>query len=187
MKKVFFLIASICLATNALAQQKISWEAQGGLNVSSISNDPTSSHLGFNLGLRRTRYFSPSTNGAYYNVGAQLTSKGASKGTKFVSIYYLEVPVHCGYEFSIEENTNAFVEVGPYVAYGLLGSNNFLEDTNVFEKANRLDAGLGGRVGISFKRCSVSLGYDLGLLTLDKKGSRSIYNRNLHFSIGYRF
>ena len=65
--------------------------------------------------------------------------------------------------------------------------NNVLEDTNVFEEANRLDAGLGGRVGISFKRCSVSLGYDLGLLTLDKKGSESIYNRNLHFSIGYRF
>ena len=187
MKKVFFLIASVCLATNAMAQQKISWEAQGGLNVSSWSNDPSGSHLGFNLGLHRTYYFSPSTNGTYYNVGALLTSKGASKGKNFVSIYYLEVPVHYGYKFSIEQNTNAFVELGPYVAYGLLGSNNFLEDTNVFEEANRLDAGLGGRVGISFKRCSVSLGYDLGLLTLDKKGSESIYNRNLHFSIGYRF
>lgn len=187
MKKVFFLIASVCLATNAMAQQKISWEAQGGLNVSSWSNDPSGSHLGFNLGLRRSSYFSPSTNGTYYNVGALLTSKGASKGKNFVSIYYLEVPVHYGYKFSIEQNTNAFVELGPYVAYGLLDSNNFLEDTNAFEEANRLDAGLGGRVGISFKSCSVSLGYDLGLLALNKTGLESIYNRNLHFSIGYRF
>ena len=97
------------------------------------------------------------------------------------------MPVHYGYKFSIEQNTNAFVEVGPYVAYGLLDSNNFLEDTNAFEEANRLDAGLGGRVGISFKSCSVSLGYDLGLLALNKTGLESIYNRNLHFSIGYRF
>lgn len=178
MKKSLFLAAFSLLAAGAFAQSNTIWEAQVGLNMANISESPAGSHIGYNLGLRRTHFFSSSTTGTYYNAAALLSNKGAGTGEEGFSLSYLEVPVHYGYKFAVNEKIGAFVEAGPYVAYGLFAANN------AFDFMKRLDAGVGGRVGVNLNKCSLSLGYDMGLLPLAEGGGS---NRNLTISVGYKF
>ena len=178
MKKTFLLAAFSLLAAGTFAQSNTTWEAQVGLNMANISQGEADSHIGYNLGLRRTHFFSSSATGPYYNAAALLSNKGAGTGEYAFSLSYLEVPVHYGYKFAVNEKIGAFVEAGPYVAYGLFGANN------AFDVLKRFDVGVGGRVGVNLSKYSLSLGYDMGLLPLSEEGGA---NRNFAISLGYRF
>ena len=48
----------------------------------------------------------------------------------------------------------------------------------------RLDAGLTALLGSEYKKVSVNLGYDFGMVNIDRV--YEVYNRNLFLNIGYR-
>lgn len=194
MKKVFFLIASVCLATNAMAQQKISWEAQAGIGSTSLSSDAGSlvqPKIGFQLGVRATKDIPSIAQGVYGNAGAFIASKGATFDIGIVkadiTAYYLEIPVHLGYKKAVNEQFTLFGEAGPYLGYGIVGKahsqsisfngGTITDNEDVFKTKDRITYGLGLRCGAEFKqKYTASVGYAF---------SKDI--NSLILTIGYKF
>ena len=178
MKKKILLITSICLATSALAQQKISWEAQASIGSTSLSNNLgglVQPKIGFQLGMRATKDIPSITQGVYGNAGAFIASKGASFDLDVIktnaTAYYLEIPVHLGYKKAVNEQITVFGEAGPYLGYGIMGNSNtqvtnysgetITENEDIFKTTDRMTYGLGLRCGVEFKqKYTVSVGYD---------------------------
>ena len=131
--------------------------------------------------------------------GAQINGNDAS--LKF-NPYYLEIPIHMGYKYAINDNFAIFGNFGPYFAVGLFGkmkATGYLIDeveglTSIHDSAKvfgnnamkRFDFGLGLKAGVEFfQKYQVSIGYDWGLLdNIEDSGNK---NRNLMLSVGYFF
>lgn len=222
MKKSFLIVLctliSIC---NTYAQSNISWEGQAGLNLSTISTTGYSSRAGFHVGIRGNMPIPSLYNGVYVNAGAFLSLKGASVdmgdlGGGKSNAYYLDIPVHMGYKYNINDNFAVFGEFGPYFDFGLFGKTNthgidldddyeFVsgsESHNTFDEFKRFDFGLGLRFGMEFhQKYTFSIGYDFGLINSWKKDwikeedcdgetiniVGSVKNRNLSITLGYKF
>ena len=148
---------------------------------------------------------------------ALLTLKGAkidggSIATVKFNPYYLEIPVHVGYKYAVNEDFALFGSVGPYLAVGLFGKAKLnignaigdwadiegkvsvggLEGKSVSEDIfgddgfKRFDFGLGLKAGVEFnKKYQVALSYDFGLIDVQK--DLGMKNRNLMISLGYMF
>ena len=131
---------------------------------------------------------------------ALLTLKGAkidggSIATVKFNPYYLEIPVHVGYKYAVNENFALFGSVGPYLAVGLFRKDKLsignaigdwadiegmesvggLEGKSVSEDIfgddgfKRFDFGLGLKAGVEFnKKYQVALSYDFGLIDVQK-------------------
>lgn len=146
--------------------------------------------------------------GAKYNsekigggiINSYLSGMGNSSviDNKSVSInaIYLQLPVYGGYKFNLKDNLSIHIATGPYISYGV-GGKATIDDTetnghtvktkkNVFGKDDwkRLDAGLTALLGAECNKFSVNLGYDFGMVNIDRV--YEIYNRNLFVNIGYR-
>ena len=160
---------------------------------------------------------SQEASGAYMDFAALLTLKGAkidggSIATVKFNPYYLEIPVHVGYKYAVNENFALFGSVGPYLAVGLFGKAKLsignaigdwadiegmesvggLEGKSVSEDIfgddgfKRFDFGLGLKAGVEFnKKYQVALSYDFGLIDVQK--DLGMKNRNLMISFGYMF
>ena len=139
---------------------------------------------------------------------ALLTLKGAKiDGGSIASIkfnpYYLEVPVHVGYKYAVNDDFALFGNVGPYIAVGLfgkakakvdgniadlgeLGTNSASEDIFGDDGLKRFDFGLGLKAGVEFsKKYQFAISYDFGLVEVAK--DLGMKNRNLMISLGYMF
>ncbi len=139
---------------------------------------------------------------------ALLTLKGAKiDGGSIASIkfnpYYLEVPVHVGYKYAVNDDFALFGNVGPYIAVGLfgkakakvdgniadlgeLGTNSASEDIFGNDGLKRFDFGLGLKAGVEFsKKYQFAISYDFGLVEVAK--DLGMKNRNLMISLGYMF
>ena len=83
---------------------------------------------------------------------------------------------------------------GPYVAFGISGSEGSYGDGGMFQ---RFDAGLSAIGGIQFHKLQITAGFDLGLVDQmgfdgwktikDITGASSVQNRNFKLSVGYFF
>lgn len=205
MKKVFILIAILAISfVSVNAQQKLRWGITGGMNVSSFSITGFDSRIGFHLGAKAELGLPQVTNGAYMDFGALLSLKGAqinggSVGGLNFNPYYLEVPVHIGYKYAVNESFSLFGSAGPYLAIGLFGNAsgkvNTGDDVESSEGSEpifgegalkRFDFGLGLKAGAEFnQKFQISIGYDWGLIeTLEYTGLK---NRNLMISLSYMF
>lgn len=220
MKKIILMAICAIMGISTYAQN-LTWEGQVGLNVSSFNVDGYDSRIGFNVGARAQLGLPSIAEGVYANAGAFLTLKGASLdwgdlGSGKSNAYYVEVPIHIGYKYSLNNDFAIFGEFGPYFAYGLFGKTDastldFDEDYNAisvseshdtFDEFKRFDFGLGFRIGAEFKnKYILSVGYDFGLVNTwkstywdedDEYGDGidaigSVKNRNLTISLAYRF
>lgn len=202
MKKYFvmFALLAVCF-TSINAQEGLRWGATFGMNSSNFSADLYSSKIGCHAGVRAELPLYQIAEGVYLDMGALLSLKGAklnggSKGSVKYNPIYLEVPVHMGYKYAVNENFAVFGNAGPYIAMGLFGklkANEEYWDTGsgkVFDEegANmqRFDFGLGLKVGVEFcKQYQISFGYDWALL--DNADGIDNKNRNLMISFSYMF
>ncbi len=139
---------------------------------------------------------------------ALLTLKGAKvDGGSLASIkfnpYYLEVPVHVGYKYAVNDDFALFGSVGPYIAVGLFGkvkakvdgsiadleeldTDSASEDIFGNDGLKRFDFGLGLKAGVEFsKKYQFAISYDFGLVEVAK--DLGMKNRNLMISLGYMF
>ena len=81
----------------------------------------------------------------------------------YVTRYFLEVPVLAAYKINLNNNCQFVINAGPYVAYGLFGSDVEWGDggkTNVFDACNRFEAGVGAGVKVAFSRVAVGVDFN---------------------------
>ncbi|WP_347296755.1 porin family protein, partial [uncultured Bacteroides sp.] len=204
MKKVllfFVLVAMSVVSVNA--QDNLKWGVMAGMNVSKYTITGFDSRIGFHAGVKAELGLSQEASGAYMDFAALLTLKGAKiDGGSIASIkfnpYYLEVPVHVGYKYAVNDDFALFGNVGPYIAVGLfgkvkakvdgniadlgeLGTNSASEDIFGDDGLKRFDFGLGLKAGVEFsKKYQLAISYDFGLVEVAK--DLGMKNRNLMIS-----
>lgn len=108
-----------------------------------------------------------------------------------ISMSYLQIPVFAAYKFNISDGMKLAIKAGPYVSYGIFGSD--IEwysggKTNVFdsdEGFNRFDAGAIAGVSLDFDQFMVGLEYSRGLIKLDS--DISAFNQAFGLVFGYKF
>ncbi len=126
----------------------------------------------------------------YVSAGAILSLEGYSENlfglTKVTaSPYFLNIPVHVGYKYSVTNDFKIFGEAGPFLGLGLFGKVKetyedfddyfYDEDYDIEESYDafddedgmkRLQAGVGIKVGVTIKsKYKVYFGYDWNLVT----------------------
>jgi len=207
MKKILALIAILAIGLGSInAQENLRWGVTAGMNVSSLNVTGLDSRVGFHAGVKAELGLPQVTEGLYMDFGALLSLKGAkveagSAASFKFNPYYLEIPVHIGYKYAVNDDFTLFANAGPYVAIGLFGkakvdgeikgefeSEYGTSSENIFgdDGFKRFDLGLGLKAGAEFgKKFQVSIGYDFGLIeTEDFLGCK---NRNLMISLGFMF
>lgn len=203
MKKVLLLMAMLTIGLASInAQDNLRWGATVGMNSSNFSITGFDSKIGFHAGVKAEVGLPQISEGVYLDMGALLTLKGAKiDGGSAASIkfnpYYLEIPVHIGYKYAVNENFAIFGNAGPYLAIGLFGKakaeGDILDEyefddnsTNVFgdDAMKRFDFGLGLKAGVEFsQKYQISIGYDWGLVENIKDSgnkNRNLRGRNLN-------
>ncbi|MBR6376008.1 MAG: PorT family protein [Alloprevotella sp.] len=220
MKKIFLTLL-VAVASVGASAQGVKWEGQIGMNLSKFTT--LESKVGFNVGVRAKLELPKLANGVYANAGALLSFKGGKIGNDELGVTssanYIEIPIHAGFQYDINDKFRVFGEFGPYFAIGLFGNTEYKmnldvrdlvgddyydaaiaagydpseekkdESHSTFDEISRFDFGLGFRVGAEFKKkYIVSLGYDFGLLDLNKEKSLiTTKSRNFWIGLGYRF
>lgn len=190
------------------AQDNLKWGVMAGMNVSKYTITGFDNRIGFHAGVKAELGLSQEASGAYMDFAALLTLKGAKiDGGSIASIkfnpYYLEVPVHVGYKYAVNDDFALFGSVGPYIAVGLFGKAKAKVDGNIADLGElgtnsasenifgddglkRFDFGLGLKAGVEFsKKYQVAISYDFGLVEVAK--DLGMKNRNLMLSLGYMF
>jgi len=205
MKKVLFLIAMLAASVASIhAQDNLRWGATLGMNSSNFSITGFDSKIGFHAGVKAEVGLPQFSEGVYLDLGALLTLKGAKiDGGSAASIkfnpYYLEVPVHIGYKYAVNDNFAIFGNAGPYLAVGLFGKAKIDGDlidelevegnsVNVFgdDAMKRFDLGIGLKAGLEFnQKYQLSISYDWGMIENIKDSGNK--NRNLMISLGCFF
>lgn len=209
MKKVLLFFALVAISVVSInAQDNLKWGVMAGMNVSKYTITGFDSRIGFHAGVKAELGLSQEASGAYMDFAALLTLKGAKiDGGPIASIkfnpYYLEVPVHVGYKYAVNDDFALFGSVGPYIAVGLfgkakakvdgniadleeLGTNSASENIFGDDGLKRFDFGLGLKAGVEFsKKYQVAISYDFGLVEVAK--DLGMKNRNLMLSLGYMF
>lgn len=223
MKKILLFAFVMAMGLGSVnAQDNLKWGVVAGMNVSKLSTAGLGNKIGYHVGARAELGLPQVANGLYLDAAALLSAKGAKTdagdlGGINVNATYLEIPIHVGYKYAINENFNVFGSFGPYVGIGLFGKtkvdeldyNGSHELVNTSYKYNtfgdgykRFDMGLGLNVGVEIQqKYRISLGYDFGLLKAFDAASENngddeemeinlasgAKNRNLTISVAYMF
>lgn len=223
MRKIVFTMLcalSMCISSKG---QEFRMGVTGGYNLSTPSRYDSKS--GFHVGVKGELGLPQVTKGMYADFGLMLSSHGwkqpayyynadyvgATGGNQLAQYsrwdctpYYLSIPIHLGYKFSIGRHVGLFVNAGPYFNIGLFGktketvtpdggkSTEHARVDNVFSDKvmERFDWGVGFRIGIEVARhIQIAVGYDWGLKNVGK-GIDSNYNyknRTFTASCSYMF
>ena len=182
---IIVAVMACSMAFPAVAESP-EWEAVAGMNFSTINRDGIGFRHGFHAGMRMTFEVPSVTQGFYINTAALLSLEGYKTDSISYSPFFINIPVHAGYKYEIDNPFAMFIECGPYFGIGAFGK---AAGKNVFSDEvgyNRFNFGVGFRGGFVFyRKYSVSLGGDFGFLKMNKD-SRS-KPRNIYLSLGYKF
>lgn len=230
MKKIFLLLGAVLLAFTASGQhRKVSLIPTAGYQVSTPL-DQTGDHLYYRP-LHRFRagidadiilvdhvgvYFSLKP-GLYYSAkGFTASNEGMlyvidpdtpGSGLELypLEINYLEVPVLAQLGFRVSPAFSCYINVGPYLAYGVSGkiSNLDFYRTNgegmehvtgldpFKEGYNRFDWGFQGGFGIEYMRVQLGFGVQAGLRNMGESAryllSKKTTTQTMFVTLGYRF
>lgn len=216
MKKLLLPAAFIYSSLTANAQVSIAPEA--GLNYAQLSSTADNTEfqntplirpklgINFNLPLFNSTaiYLQPglfySGKGGRYEYTTDLAGS-KSEGDYTFRINYIEVPVQLMVDFDLGSLGGIFIGAGPYLAYGLSGTQkgeirlngNILtsatDDVDFGSKAgqiNSLDYGVGFGAGYRFAfGLYARLQAGMGLANIQNEANTSRYNRSATLSVGY--
>ena len=115
MKKLLIVIVASILSISTIGAQNFSVDGVAGMNVANWGG--LGSKIGFHAGARFELAMPSVANGLYTNAGLLLSLKGCNQdygdlGKVTTDAYYLEVPIHIGYRYSVTDNFAFFGEVG---------------------------------------------------------------------------
>lgn len=108
-----------------------------------------------------------------------------------ISMSYLQIPIFAAYKFNVSDNMKLVLKAGPYVSYGLFGSDIEWYDgetTNIFDSDggyNHFDAGVIAGVSLDFDKFMIGAEYSRGLTKLDSDVSQ--FNQAFGIVFGYKF
>lgn len=194
-------IALFSIDGNAQSASPVSFKVEAGWNMSKPT-DTDKAKSGFNVGATAEYLLSRSW---FLDAGIWLQSKPweidyasvveEQKGASVKATpYYLNIPVHAGYRFTLTDKVAVTAALGPYIGVGLWGSGkergsvDFKVD-NVFDDwMKRFEIGADIRIGVEFmKHYLLSAGYSIQFNHFD--GGELLANRNQVFSlsVGYKF
>lgn len=208
--QTFLILASLLFTLHIYAQEsRNQFGIRAGVNMATIkmtnSTDKVkNSQIGLNIGLTFDRHLYDKL---YLLTALEFLGKGADMPFGYkTNLYYLQLPVHAGYKFSIAKDLQLIFHAGPYIAYGLDGElTNTGDDTviDMFESSNdmrllkRFDFGLGVGIGIEYRKFIINVGYDFGVTNISDDFGKNlseipgpdikIKNRNGYLTLGYKF
>jgi len=189
---------SFCLAAFQLSAQDSPFNLglKVGINMSSTSLDvkpdaEKDAKVGFVAGITAEYEFSRQF---ALQSGLLFTTKGMKlKGTEYaipsgerrwtqnINMQYLQIPLTAAYKINLSSSTRLFIQAGPYIAYGIGGSNKTKikyydlgdkepkeEKVNTFgkDRFKRFDFGLTGGIGVEFGDLIVGVNYEHGLIDI---------------------
>jgi hypothetical protein len=188
---IIFFIASHITIGSTWAQIPV-LSLRGGLNFSSIGGENSEDakikpgfHLGIFGSMPITKTYSLKSGLSFSLKGARTTTD--SQITNY-NLHYLDIPILA------RKNILPYVNLiaGPQISY-LLGSRTRIKDNGQIliegstEGLYRLDLGI--HLGADYdmqNQLSVGLGFDWGLLSLDKEGNSKTYNRVFKLTLAYQ-
>ncbi len=190
MKKILSFTMFILMAMTIVAQES-GFTLKGGIGLSSIVGDHSEgskSAFSYKIGVGYEHTISE-------NFAIEPSLILVNKGFKFeggdgtCKRFYVELPVLASYKFSLGNDTKLAINAGPYVAYGLLGSDiewfDIGRTTNIFDSCERFEAGaqIGAKVifGIYYVGAEFSRAF-----TKTIKNSKT-YNQGIALTFGYSF
>ena len=187
MKKFYSLFIAVLLAVVSFSARAVTptWEAVAGLNFSTLDKSGVDYRPGFHAGVRGTVEIPSVTQGFYTNAAALITYRGFKIDSIAFNPFYLDIPIHAGYKYDMDDRFALFAEAGPYVGVGLFGKS---QGYGVFSDElgfRRLDLGFGMFVGVEFShKVSVSLGGDFSFLKVSD--DLPFMPRSVRVSVGYK-
>ena len=207
MKKMTLMlfVAFLSVATVS-AQFKLGVRA--GFNASTITNTPEGTGIsnyflpGFQVGLMAQYLITPQfgiESGLYYSTLGIKSEVEAIKTTTTSNPSYLQVPITALYKFDAGLGLYLYPQAGVYVGYGLggkikakgeIGGMTGTGDVDYFsDKTNRFDMGLTLGFNVQHSNLVIGLGYDLGLLKINKESvtDKDLKNGNIKVTVGYFF
>ena len=218
MKKGLFIGILLSASTTIFAIEPVQFGAVAALNVSdvSVAGYDNNAKIGFSAGVTGKANFQ-GDEGVFLQASALLSLRGAKykfyvtdplgndyrlKG--MFNPYYIDVPIHVGYTYGVNDDYNFFISAGPMLSFGIFGKDKYddlvFNDKNekydkVTEKSDifsdeggwkRFDLGLGFKIGCEFfESYVISLGYDWGLLDVTKYNSAQ--SQNFQVALMYLF
>ena len=196
MRKLFAVVslALMTLTMSAQEDSKITVKVGAGLSsvVGSDANDTKMTFaykvgVSYDFGLSENFFIIP---------GIEFATKGYKIKNDLIDknlhMSYLQIPVFAAYKFPIADNMNLALKAGPYVSYGLFGSDIKYGDEkyNVFDKDNglkRFDAGVIAGVSLDFNQFMIGAEYSRGLTKLASSPHSSQFNQAFGIVFGYKF
>lgn len=103
-----------------------------------------------------------------------------------INALYLDLPINVGYRVNIEDDSSFFIQAGPSFACGVWGSEiqlGYGYSLNYFDLMERIDIGLGGRLGFEFSKIQISAGATYGVIP----ASSGYNNFNVNVRLAYLF
>ena len=188
MKKLYSFLftaaVAVIMSISSMASNP-EFEAVIGMNFSTINREGIIFRPGFHAGVRGFYEIPSVTPGFYVNGAALLSLKGFKTDSISYYPYFIDVPIHAGYRYEVDDRFAMFIEAGPYVGIGLFGKSDGHDVFSDEVGYKRLDLGFGVRGGVIFNRkISVSLGADYGFLkAVDGFSAKP---RNIMASVGYK-
>jgi hypothetical protein len=192
MKKVILVIL-VALSAVTMNAQEIKFGVIAGLNLSSFSGDDIDTKFkpGFQAGVIADYALTESFSIAPELLFAQRGAK-ADEGDGSMTLNYLQLPINATYKSALSDDSKLLIFAGPYVGYGLSGTEKYDGDSEDLkfgsgdDKLNPLDFGLNIGVGYQFGKIYAKAQYNLGLTSIFNDGD-AIKNTNIGISVGYLF
>lgn len=193
MKKFFTMVAFaiVTLTMNAQDDSKITLKAGVGLSSVVGSDADTKTTFAYKIGAS----YDINVAGDFYVIpGIEFATKGFKSDNidGNISMSYLQVPVFAAYKFKISDGMKLAVKAGPYISYGLFGTEIEWYDggsTKIFDSDNggfnRFDAGIIAGASLDFNQFMVGIEYSRGLTKLDSDFSQ--FNQAFGVVFGYKF
>ena len=183
-------MALVCAVLNVSAQKDSKFSFKAGLGISNLAgsddagiNTAISFKLGVGYDFAVSESFSIEPAVMLHNKGFKVDGF-----TGYVARYFVEVPVLAAYKMDLNDNCQLVINAGPYVAYGLFGSDiewGDGEKTNAFDAFNRFEAGIGAGAKLAFNR--VSVGVDFNRAFTKAMDDVKVYSQVIGLTLGYKF
>ena len=210
MKKILFFVIALCCFSTANAQTfRFGPTVAGSLNIS----NETKTKLGFTVGAKAEMDFNKMGHGWFMDASVLFNNRNRQSDDYFnsetkmsqhwkYSTYSLFIPVNVGYKFRLSDNLNFLAAAGPYVDFGLTGTDKVTTtdakghstekkvSSNVYgdKLFNRVNYGFDAKVGVEIaKHYQLNLSYSRSFNNLFKGSGINAKAQDIQLGFSYMF
>lgn len=192
MKKIFAVVALALMTLTVSAQDESKTTFKAGVGLSSVVGSDTEADksifsykvgISYDLGISENFSIIPGLD--YVNKGFKEDGINGN-----INMSYLQIPVFAAYKIPVSDNMKLAVKAGPYVSYGIFGSDIKFKNgatINVFDSDmfDRFDVGAIAGISLDINQYMVGLEYSRGLKKLDS--DVKAYHQAFGLVFGYKF